>query len=284
MGYNGNVLLSGEPTPEIHVSIVEYTKATDRVKNVYDELVVGPAADIGARSNDTYIASREQGDAAAQVAATTEGVARVVKLFEYTADRTMSVSDTPPAPRYLAKLATAAEALARIRRLARPMVFTNGVFDVLHRGHVTYLDQARSLGASLVVAVNSDASVRRLGKAADRPLNPLDDRMAVLAGLAAVDLVVPVRRRHAARPDRRLPARRAGQGCRLHGGDDGRRGRGDRRRWTIRADSVCNRALDDRARRQDQGNDVSGEARRARAIANRRSRPTTRPPQYSVLG
>ena len=70
-------------------------------------------------------------------------------------------------------------------------MFTNGVFDVLHRGHVTYLDQARALGASLVVAVNSDASVRRLGKGDDRPLNPLDDRMAVLAALAAVDLVVP---------------------------------------------------------------------------------------------
>ena len=70
-------------------------------------------------------------------------------------------------------------------------MFTNGVFDVLHRGHVTYLEQARGLGASLVVAVNSDASVRRLGKAKDRPINSLDDRMAVLAALAAIDLVVP---------------------------------------------------------------------------------------------
>src|SRR4051812_17003740 len=75
--------------------------------------------------------------------------------------------------------------------LPRPLVFTNGVFDVLHRGHVTYLDQARGLGASLVVAVNSDASVRRLGKAKDRPINSQEDRMAVLAALAAVDLVVP---------------------------------------------------------------------------------------------
>ncbi len=70
-------------------------------------------------------------------------------------------------------------------------MFTNGVFDVLHRGHVTYLEQAKGLGSSLVVAVNSDASVRRLGKGSDRPLNPLDDRMAVLAALGAVDLVVP---------------------------------------------------------------------------------------------
>jgi rfaE bifunctional protein nucleotidyltransferase chain/domain len=103
----------------------------------------------------------------------------------------MSASDGPKAPRYVAKLATADTALARIGELARPLVFTNGVFDVLHRGHVTYLDQARSLGASLVVALNSDDSVRRLGKGPDRPLNTLDDRMAVLAALEAVDLVVP---------------------------------------------------------------------------------------------
>jgi rfaE bifunctional protein nucleotidyltransferase chain/domain len=70
-------------------------------------------------------------------------------------------------------------------------VFTNGVFDLLHRGHVTYLEQAKGLGASLVVAVNADASVQRLGKGDDRPLNTLDDRMAVLAALACVDLVVP---------------------------------------------------------------------------------------------
>jgi len=96
-----------------------------------------------------------------------------------------------PAARHPAKVATAATALARIAALPRPLVFTNGVFDVLHRGHVTYLDQARGLGASLVVAVNSDASVRRLSKGGDRPLNAQDDRMAVLAALAAVDLVVP---------------------------------------------------------------------------------------------
>lgn len=96
-----------------------------------------------------------------------------------------------PAPRYPAKIATTADALLRIARLPRPLVFTNGVFDVLHRGHVTYLDQARGLGASLVVAVNTDASVKRLGKGNERPLNVLEDRMAVLAALTAVDLVVP---------------------------------------------------------------------------------------------
>ncbi|MDH4150917.1 MAG: D-glycero-beta-D-manno-heptose 1-phosphate adenylyltransferase [Betaproteobacteria bacterium] len=73
-------------------------------------------------------------------------------------------------------------------KLARPLVFTNGVFDILHRGHVTYLAQARALGASLVVALNSDASARRLGKGSDRPINTLADRAAVIAALACVDL------------------------------------------------------------------------------------------------
>lgn len=80
---------------------------------------------------------------------------------------------------------------ARLTQLPRPLVFTNGVFDVLHRGHVTYLAQARALGASLVVGVNSDASVKRLGKGGDRPVNALADRMAVLAALEAVSLVTP---------------------------------------------------------------------------------------------
>jgi rfaE bifunctional protein nucleotidyltransferase chain/domain len=96
-----------------------------------------------------------------------------------------------PAPRHVTKLAGAHDALTRIAKLPRPLVFTNGVFDLLHRGHVAYLEEARALGAALVVAVNTDASARRLGKGSGRPLNPLDDRMAVLAGLAAVDLVVP---------------------------------------------------------------------------------------------
>jgi rfaE bifunctional protein nucleotidyltransferase chain/domain len=90
-----------------------------------------------------------------------------------------------------AKIATREDALTRIGRLPRPLVMTNGVFDLLHRGHVAYLEAARAEGASLVVAVNSDASVKRLGKGDDRPLNPLADRLAVLAALACVDLVVP---------------------------------------------------------------------------------------------
>lgn len=77
----------------------------------------------------------------------------------------------------------------RLSELPRPLVMTNGVFDILHRGHVTYLAQARALGASLVLALNSDASVKRLGKGEDRPVNPLADRAAVAAALACVDLV-----------------------------------------------------------------------------------------------
>ena len=73
--------------------------------------------------------------------------------------------------------------------MPRPYVFTNGVFDILHRGHVTYLAQARALGASLIVAINSDSSVRRLGKGDDRPINSTEDRMAVIAALECVDLV-----------------------------------------------------------------------------------------------
>ncbi|MCK9687083.1 adenylyltransferase/cytidyltransferase family protein [Scleromatobacter humisilvae] len=88
--------------------------------------------------------------------------------------------------------AVALDAAALARRLSslpRPLVFTNGVFDVLHRGHVAYLHAARQCGASLIVAVNSDASARGLGKGPDRPLNRDIDRALVLAGLASVDAV-----------------------------------------------------------------------------------------------
>src|SRR3954464_11064766 len=96
----------------------------------------------------------------------------------------------------------------RVATLHRPLVFTNGVFDILHRGHVTYLAQARALGASLAVALNSDASVRRLGKGDDRPINPIADRMAVIAALESVALVTwfdedtPLARILECRPDR----------------------------------------------------------------------------------
>ena len=88
-----------------------------------------------------------------------------------------------------AKISDPAVFAQRARALARPLVFTNGVFDIIHRGHVTYLARARALGASLVVALNSDASARRLGKGDDRPINTLADRMAVIAALEAVALV-----------------------------------------------------------------------------------------------
>lgn len=93
-------------------------------------------------------------------------------------------------PDFENKICTRADLAARVAQLPRPLVFTNGCFDVLHRGHVTYLAQARALGASMVLGVNSDASVKRLGKGDDRPINVEDDRLAVLAALAATDLVV----------------------------------------------------------------------------------------------
>ncbi|MBU6440043.1 MAG: D-glycero-beta-D-manno-heptose 1-phosphate adenylyltransferase [Betaproteobacteria bacterium] len=89
-----------------------------------------------------------------------------------------------------AKICPRERAGAAVARLARPVVFTNGVFDILHRGHVSYLASARALGGSLVVGLNSDLSARSLGKGPERPLNPQDDRAAVLAALQSVDLVV----------------------------------------------------------------------------------------------
>lgn len=93
-------------------------------------------------------------------------------------------------PSFLDKLCPRADLAARVAALPRPVVFTNGVFDILHRGHVSYLAQARALGASLVIGLNSDASARRLGKGPDRPLNSEADRACVLAALESVSLVL----------------------------------------------------------------------------------------------
>ncbi len=87
------------------------------------------------------------------------------------------------------KIFDPAHAATEAANLPRPIVFTNGVFDVLHRGHVTCLAEARALGASLVIALNSDGSVKRLGKGSDRPINPLADRLAVVAALESTTLV-----------------------------------------------------------------------------------------------
>ncbi len=95
----------------------------------------------------------------------------------------------PEPPLFEMKVVARADLSRAVARMARPLVLTNGVFDLLHRGHVTYLARARALGASLVVAVNSDASVRRLGKGDDRPVNTEADRAAVLAALESVSLV-----------------------------------------------------------------------------------------------
>jgi rfaE bifunctional protein nucleotidyltransferase chain/domain len=93
-------------------------------------------------------------------------------------------------PNFENKICSRTDLAKRVAQLPKPVVLTNGVFDILHRGHVTYLAQARELGASLVVAVNTDASVKRLGKGDDRPINTGADRMAVLAALESVSLVV----------------------------------------------------------------------------------------------
>jgi rfaE bifunctional protein nucleotidyltransferase chain/domain len=112
------------------------------------------------------------------------------------------------APGFESRICDPRNFAARAMALARPLVFTNGVFDLLHRGHVTYLAEARALGASMAVALNSDASVRRLGKGGDRPINALGDRMAVVAALEGVSLVTwfdedtPIARILECRPDR----------------------------------------------------------------------------------
>jgi len=97
--------------------------------------------------------------------------------------------DQDSSPHFLKKIHKRSDLDAALRHLPKPWVFTNGVFDVLHRGHVMYLAQARTLGASLIVALNTDASVRRLGKGDDRPLNNDADRAIVMASQEAVSLV-----------------------------------------------------------------------------------------------
>ena len=94
-----------------------------------------------------------------------------------------------PAPEFEQKICAPEDLSQRIAQLAQPLVFTNGCFDILHRGHVTYLAQARALGGSLVLALNTDASVKRQGKGDDRPINALENRLAVVAALQSVDLV-----------------------------------------------------------------------------------------------
>src|SRR5207253_6083229 len=105
-----------------------------------------------------------------------------------------------------ADVAEVTRRLAPLRDRGRRVVFTNGCFDILHRGHITYLSRAKALGDVLVVAVNSDASIRHL-KGPERPINTLEDRLQVLAALSCVDHLVafdedtPVALVEAARPD-----------------------------------------------------------------------------------
>ena len=110
-------------------------------------------------------------------------------------------------PAFESRIVAPDELARRLVTLPRPLVFTNGCFDIVHRGHVTLLAQARAQGAALVVALNADASVKRLGKGDDRPVNSLPDRLAVIAALASVTLVTwfdedtPLQRILDCRPD-----------------------------------------------------------------------------------
>lgn len=92
-------------------------------------------------------------------------------------------------PNFEEKIVSPDEILEKIKQLPKPIVFTNGCFDIIHRGHVSYLAQARALGGSLILALNTDASVKRQGKGDDRPINALENRAAVCAALQSVDLI-----------------------------------------------------------------------------------------------
>lgn len=94
-----------------------------------------------------------------------------------------------PQPFFEQKILSAEALAQKLAELPRPLVFTNGCFDILHRGHVSYLAQARALGASMILALNTDASVKRQGKGDDRPINALENRLAVVAALQSVDFV-----------------------------------------------------------------------------------------------
>jgi rfaE bifunctional protein nucleotidyltransferase chain/domain len=113
----------------------------------------------------------------------------------------------PRVPEFESKIAAPDAIPYRLSEWPRPLVFTNGCFDILHRGHVTLLAQARALGVSLLVAINSDSSVKRLGKGDDRPINTLADRMAVVAAIGCVSAVTwfdedtPIARILECRPD-----------------------------------------------------------------------------------
>ena len=117
------------------------------------------------------------------------------------------MTTTQSAPSFETKICAPRELATRLKSLKRPLVFTNGVFDILHRGHVTYLAQARAMGAGLLLALNSDASAKKLGKGNDRPVNTLEDRLAIAAALESVTLVTwfeeetPLKLILAARPD-----------------------------------------------------------------------------------
>ena len=158
---------------------------------------------------------------------------------------------TYAAPNFESKICPPGELTARAAQIARPLVFTNGCFDILHRGHVTYLAQAAALGTSMIVALNSDASVKRLGKGDDRPVNALEDRLAVMASLGCVALVTwfdedtPLQRILECRPGN------PGQGRRLAGRQNRRLQRSSRLGRQRPLDSLHPPEIDHRPARKD---------------------------------
>jgi cytidyltransferase-like protein len=298
--YNRVVMLTGEvPTAEIRDELDKSISGLAGVRGVTNETKVGPHTAFSARANDSAITGKvkarfvdanrfnavhvkvvtedstvyllgivteKEGNAAAELARTTSGVRKVIKVFEYCmpTDDACRPREQPKSgeakkvvvpfarPAFERKIRAPHEVAGWQAELSRPLVFTNGVFDLLHRGHVTYLAQARALGAALLVAVNGDASARRLGKGPGRPLNPLEDRMASSCRARGGRRRDLVRRRHAAGADRRRVLRKYSSRAAT-----GRWRRSSARRKCSRAVERSSRsvrapALDDRARRANQ--------------------------------
>lgn len=225
--YDRTVLITGEAMDAAAKAEVEkIVTALPGVKATVDELQISGISSLGARTTASshprsrralltmavssgelvrslpkaaplirFVCTRGEADAAVEIARTTGGVLKVVRVFEVISDEdarlldnrpagsgsapTQSASKSPQANKHVVTLRRAAIRVQVLRtgrsgsaycEAAEAAVFTNGRFDLLHRGHVTYLAQARALGASMVVALNSDASVKRLGKGDDRPL------------------------------------------------------------------------------------------------------------------
>ena len=220
---NGVVLLTGEaPTEAQRTKILDHVRVVPRVRRTVNEIRISPATAYSSRMSDTLITTKvkskmlgdekldslrikviteygvvylmgvgqkKEAERAAELTRQVGGVQKVVKLFEYT----RLIPSTSKIVRDRGQLAV------RLSRLPRPYVFTNGCFDILHRGHVAYLEEAAMLGPTLIVAVNSDASVQRLEKRRRPPDQPAGGPVGDSRGAGVRGYRGAVRRRHAAR-------------------------------------------------------------------------------------